>query len=110
MIPALPTVLTVEDDPLEQAMLVESIAQDGIGAVQRVSSGEEALRLLPVVKPDIVLLDIEMVGGRLAVCRRHGGDVAVVDKPAGCGSRFMVTIQYPGSREGEKCSETISRW
>lgn len=71
MIPVLPTVLIVEDDPLEQAMLAEIIAQDGICAVQRVSSGEEALRLLPVIKPDIVLLDIEMVGmDGYAVCRR----------------------------------------
>jgi len=57
------TVCFVEDDPDARQLLVDTIQicrrLELLGAY---SSGEEAIRELPAVKPDVVLMDIKMPG------------------------------------------------
>src|SRR5690606_29531271 len=56
-------VMIVEDSSVV-AMLLEEIVRShpGLDLVASVASAEEALRLLPVVKPDVISLDIRLPG------------------------------------------------
>lgn len=71
------TILVVDDDPLNRFLMCEALAPDGYRLEEAVN-GEDALRAYVVVKPDLVLLDIDMPGiGGLAACR------ALRDMPGG---------------------------
>lgn len=62
MIPAQhPRILVVDDDPAVLIMAEEAFSGAGM-QVTTVSSGDEALRVIETVKPDLVLLDIMMPG------------------------------------------------
>lgn len=64
-------ILIVEDDPLEQDLIAEILEEAGGYEVKAASSGEEALLILGDFNPDIILLDIEMVGiDGYTVCRQ----------------------------------------
>ena len=74
-------VLIVEDEPDIRELVVHHLNRDGY-LVSAASSGEEALRLVQAVAPDLVLLDLmmpEMDG--LEVCRRLRQDPATVSLP-----------------------------
>jgi DNA-binding response OmpR family regulator len=53
--------LVVEDDPDIQQLLARHVARAG-ARVSMVGSGEEALRVLAVERPDLVLLDLCLPG------------------------------------------------
>jgi DNA-binding NarL/FixJ family response regulator len=56
-------VLAVDDSkPFLRAATTVVSATDGLQIVGSAASGEEAVRLLPRLKPDLVLLDIRMPG------------------------------------------------
>jgi two-component system OmpR family response regulator len=74
-------VLVVDDEPEVVAILREALIQYGY-VVRTAASGPEALGLMPLFRPDVVLLDVlmpvmpgELVLGRL---RMEYPDVAVV--------------------------------
>ncbi len=67
-------ILIVDDEPLEQHLIAEILEESGLYEVGMASSGEEALLALGDFDPDIILLDIEMVGmDGYAVCREIRG-------------------------------------
>ncbi|HDY85532.1 MAG TPA: response regulator, partial [Methylophaga sp.] len=53
-------ILIVEDDPVTQLQYSEILKKQG--TVYLASSGEEAIILAMVVKPDVIFLDIELPG------------------------------------------------
>jgi two-component system KDP operon response regulator KdpE len=62
-------VLIVDDEPPLRRALRTSLTASGFN-VDEASSGDEALKLFPAVRPDLVLLDINMPGASgLEVCR-----------------------------------------
>jgi two-component system, sensor histidine kinase and response regulator len=66
------TILAVDDDPLNRAIL-EELLGDTCHLVL-VESGEEALRVAPALRPDLVLLDIMMPGmDGYETCRQMRG-------------------------------------
>lgn len=54
-------VLLIEDDPLMVGVLAQNIERAGF-RVESTSNAEEALKKLPLQKPDIILLDILLPG------------------------------------------------
>lgn len=54
-------ILIVEDDPTARSAVAADLAAHGY-AVRQAASGEEALRLWELKRPDIVLLDLELPG------------------------------------------------
>lgn len=65
------SVLIVDDDPVYRVLLRDVCHKLGIGHIAEAVDGEQALASIPVVRPDIVLLDILMPGiDGLEVCRR----------------------------------------
>jgi DNA-binding response OmpR family regulator len=66
----LPYILAVDDDPDVLGTLARTLTREGF-EVGRASSGLEALRMLEVRHPDLIILDIMMPGlDGLEVCRR----------------------------------------
>ncbi len=54
-------VLIVDDEPLARRRLVQLLAkQPGIEIVGEAESGRQALELVELLRPDVLLLDIEM--------------------------------------------------
>lgn len=63
-------ILVVDDDPLARRSL-RAMLEHSCYKVETVSSGEEALAILPSYQPELVLLDIQMPGmDGLEVCRQ----------------------------------------
>jgi CheY-like chemotaxis protein len=56
------TVLYVDDEPDIREVVLMSLALADALAVHSCESGEQALRMLPQLKPDLVLLDVMMPG------------------------------------------------
>jgi diguanylate cyclase (GGDEF)-like protein/PAS domain S-box-containing protein len=56
-----PTVLIVDDDPGTRFLVTESLQPHGFD-IKEAASGEQALTLYPSVKPDAILLDVNMPG------------------------------------------------
>lgn len=64
------SILIVEDDAPLRALLQERLTAEGYG-VEAVATGEEALQVLAVRPPDLVVLDLMLPGmDGLEVCRR----------------------------------------
>jgi diguanylate cyclase (GGDEF)-like protein/PAS domain S-box-containing protein len=53
--------MVVDDDPGIRFLVTESLQPHGF-EIQEAASGEQALRLYPRVKPDVILLDVNMPG------------------------------------------------
>lgn len=65
------SVLIVDDDPVYRVLLRDVCHKLGIGHIAEAADGEQALASVPVVRPDIILLDILMHGvDGIEVCRR----------------------------------------
>ncbi len=65
------SVLIVDDDPVYRVLLRDVCHKLGIGHIAEAADGEQALASLPLVRPDLILLDILMPGmDGLEVCRR----------------------------------------
>lgn len=65
------SVLIVDDDPVYRVLLRDVCHKLGIGRIAEAADGEQALASVPVVRPDIILLDIQMQGlDGIEVCRR----------------------------------------
>ena len=59
----MPTILLVEDDLLNQAVIADVFRYDNLpGKVVCAGSAEEALRMLPSLKPHLVLMDLMLPG------------------------------------------------
>ena len=70
-------ILAVDDDENVRASLRSQLARAGY-EVQEAASGEEALRLAPVLQPDIIFLDMNMSGiDGVETCRRLRQDPAM---------------------------------
>lgn len=58
------SVLVVDDEPLARRRLVRMLAKlDWVGAIEEATNAAEAIRAVPELTPDILLLDIQMPGG-----------------------------------------------
>jgi DNA-binding response OmpR family regulator len=77
----LPRVLVVDDDKVIQQLLEVNLELEGYEVV-KASNGEDALRLVQDVRPDLVLLDVMMpkLDGR-EVCRRIKADPRTAQTP-----------------------------
>jgi len=74
------TLLMVEDDPRIRAALGMALVDQGYRVIEA-DTGEQALRELRDVKPDVVLLDLMLPGiGGLTVCARirEQGDLPII--------------------------------
>ena len=59
----MPTILLVEDDPLNQTVIKDLFDYDNLpGELVCVDSAEEALRILPALDPQVVLMDLMLPG------------------------------------------------
>ena len=59
----MPTILLVEDDPLNQTLVKDLFRYDNLpGELVCVGSAEEALRILPSLDPLVVLMDLMLPG------------------------------------------------
>ena len=66
-----PKVILLVDDEMSVLMLVKKILEDSGYAVDAAVSGEQALRKLREIKPNLVILDMMMPGlSGLDVCKR----------------------------------------
>ncbi|MGR8934185.1 MAG: two-component system response regulator [Gammaproteobacteria bacterium] len=78
-----PTVLVVDDDPGTRFLVTESLYPHGF-TIKEAATGEQALTLYPNVKPDLILLDVNMPGiDGFETClkirsRRDGHDVPIL--------------------------------
>jgi putative two-component system response regulator len=61
MLPLSPTVLVVEDDPSNRALLVHLLRTEGYG-VHAVADGEAGLDAVATERPDLILLDVGLPG------------------------------------------------
>jgi CheY-like chemotaxis protein len=71
-------ILIVDDQPAVRE-LVSVTLEIGPYQILEASNGDEALRLAQTERPDLILLDIQMPGGKLdglQVCRLLKGDAA----------------------------------
>lgn len=76
-----PTVLVVEDDPSNRALLGRLLAREGYEAIEAID-GPSALEAVALRTPDLVLLDIGLPGiDGLEVCRRLRADPATLTLP-----------------------------
>lgn len=75
-------VLLIDDHTLFRAGLEGLLASRGIEVVASVDSGQESLRLVDELQPDIVLLDMRMPGidglGVLKLLREHQTEIPIV--------------------------------
>jgi len=79
--PAPPTVLVVEDDPANRALLTALLERSGYRAVTA-SDGPSGLAAAFEIGPDIVLLDVGLPGmDGLEICRRLRADPRTVALP-----------------------------
>ena len=79
--PALPTVLVVEDDPANRALLTALLERAGYRAVTA-TDGPSGLAAAIELAPDVLLLDVGLPGmDGLAICRRLRADPRTVTLP-----------------------------
>ncbi|QTN28684.1 diguanylate cyclase [Rhodoferax sp. AJA081-3] len=91
--PPLPTLLVVDDQPLNVQILVHIFSPDHV--VRTATSGEEALAACAAELPDLVLLDVMMPGmDGHEVCRRLKADPRTRDIPV-----IFVTVQNDPQEE-----------
>ncbi len=53
-------VMVVDDHPMWREAVARDLGEAGLGVVATASDGAEALRRLPAVRPDVVVLDLQM--------------------------------------------------
>ena len=56
------TVVLVDDEPLIREALAQALASSGLELVGDAATGEEALDLVVDVRPDVVLMDLQLHG------------------------------------------------
>jgi DNA-binding NarL/FixJ family response regulator len=56
------TVALVDDEPLIRAALPQALASSGLELVGEASTGEDAIELVVDVRPDVVLMDLQLPG------------------------------------------------
>ncbi|MHB8960476.1 MAG: response regulator, partial [Candidatus Limnocylindrales bacterium] len=61
-VPARIRVMIVDDHPLVRTAVRQALSVPGLEVVGEASSAEEALELAPQLRPDVLLLDIELPG------------------------------------------------
>ncbi len=57
-----PRILVAEDEAIIRLDLVETLREEGYDVVAEAGRGDEALRLVSEVKPDLAILDVRMPG------------------------------------------------
>lgn len=68
-------ILVVDDEPIILFYIQDLLASSGDYIVEIVKSGEQALEMLPVFKPDLILLDIQLTSmNGYDVCRKVRAD------------------------------------
>lgn len=82
-----PTILIVEPERLIAYELEYSLAGLGYPVASVVPSGEEALATLPFVRPDVVLLNLELGG-------EHGGELGGVAAARAIRDQFAVPVVF----------------
>ncbi len=76
-----PVILIADDNPVSLRLLSEVLTKAGY-RVAEVTNGEKALAVLPTIRPDLVLLDVDMPGlSGFEVCRRLKQDIHTSDIP-----------------------------
>ena len=86
-------IMVVDDDVLSRESFSRLLNQEGYEALTA-SSGDEALRLLETVRPDVILLDYKMPGlDGVEVCRRIRGNDKIKNIPI-----IMIT-GFPEEKE-----------
>ena len=96
-----PTILAVDDDPMNLSIL-EEILIDGGYVVSTASTGEEALEIAGRIHPDIILLDIMMPGiDGYETCRRlRSGSALKYCKIILVSAKAMVEERLKGYEAG----------
>lgn len=86
-------ILVIDDDIRIGDMLEEMLTQEGYG-VSRAYSGTEALLVLSVKKPDLVLLDLMLpgLGGEEVLPELAGIPVIVVSAKAGVEEKVSLLL------------------
>src|SRR6188472_2439181 len=56
------TVVLVDDEPLIRVALAQAFASSGLELVGEAATGEDALELVVDVRPDVVLMDLQLAG------------------------------------------------
>ena len=118
-------VLVVDDSEIFQRVGASLVSEaQGLHLVGVAASGEEAIRLLPELKPDLVLLDIHMpgIGGLEAarVIRRESPKTVVVlvsarpgkrrDRPSvGRAADLLSKVELSPGKLEELCLEHLPR-
>src|SRR5215510_8685995 len=94
------SVCIVDDNNELRAALEEIISMsDGYKCVGTMSTADEAIRKLPLIKPDVVLMDINLGGGETGI------DCVRELKPIMTSTNFMMCTVY---EEDEKIFEALS--
>jgi AmiR/NasT family two-component response regulator len=62
MTPPAPRILVAEDEAIIRLDLVETLQEEGYDVVAETGRGDEALRLVDEVSPDLAILDVRMPG------------------------------------------------
>lgn len=57
-----PTIVVAEDEAIIRLDLVETLVEEGYDVVAEVGRGDEALRLIEELNPDLAILDVRMPG------------------------------------------------
>jgi CheY-like chemotaxis protein len=104
-------VLVVDDSEIFQRVAASLVsAARGLRLVGVAASGEEAIRLLPELRPDLVLLDVHMPGlgglGTAPVIRRESPDTVVILVSADPGS---IALEPPSVGAAAFLSKTELR-
>ena len=57
-----PTVVLVDDEPLIRVALAQALASSELELVGEAATGDDALELVVDVRPDVVLMDLQLPG------------------------------------------------
>jgi diguanylate cyclase (GGDEF)-like protein/PAS domain S-box-containing protein len=69
----LPLILVVDDDPISRALARAALEKEGF-AVEEAVDGQQALSVIPSLKPDLIMLDVMMPGiNGFSVCEQVRG-------------------------------------
>jgi DNA-binding NarL/FixJ family response regulator len=102
-----PRVLIVDDHAPFRVLARMLLAADGFEVVGEAGDGAEALRLTERLRPDVVLLDVQMPG-----CERSGGDgFGVAEVLAAASPAPVVVLTSSRSRVdyGRRVADSVAR-
>ena len=97
------SVLVVDDAPLMRMVIMNMLKDDPhLDVVGKAKNGAEALKMLPALKPDLILLDMEMPLMDGLTCLRparstFGGKIHVLSAVTGLGSAKAVEATKLGA-------------